>query len=173
MDYGTFFGKPFDDLRREAKDFADHMKGMAAEGVYSEYEPGCSWKFNDRNPVFSMDFYYPRTNTFITADRSLVFEFMLPGFDEKSIFVNFKGDKMTLKARLAEGEDRREGLRFERRTFRLKDIDNHEYSVPADRYDQAAAKAVFKNGILTVTIPALDDEDAEGSVKIEIVKEGN
>jgi HSP20 family molecular chaperone IbpA len=173
MDFSNFFGRPFEDWKRDAKDFADHVKGMASEGLHHDWEPGCGFKFKTDDPFFSMNFYLPRTNIFITADRSLVFEFMLAGFDERNVSLNFKGDKMILRARLAEGEGKREDLRFERRAFSLREIDHREFSVPADRYDQAAAKAVFKNGILTVTIPALDETEAEGAVKIEIIKEGN
>jgi HSP20 family protein len=172
MNRYDFLGVNFDDLKREFKDFADNFKGFAAENCGNDYRQDFGWKFGDRDARFS-ELWYPRTNTFVTQDGSLVYEFMLPGFDEKSVSLGFKGDKMVLRARLPEGGQKREGLRHERRGFTLRDIDYREYSVPADRYDQAAVKAVYRNGILTVTIPALDVTEAEGGVKIEIVKEGN
>lgn len=172
MNRYDFFGFNFDDIKKEAKDFADHMKGMAAESCHNGYEDDFKWKFGDKDASFS-DLYYPRTNNYITSDRSLVFEFMLPGFDERSISLSFKGDKMILKARAPESAFPKEGLRFQKRRFEIKDIDYREYTVSADRYDQSKVKAVFKNGLLTVTIPALGDDVDQGGIKIEIVKEGN
>ena len=60
---------------------------------------------------------------------------------------------------------------FSRRGFRPRDIDRQKYGVPAEDYAQDKAKAVFRNGVLTVTIPPKEPEG--GGVKIEIVKEGN
>ena len=112
---------------------------------------------------------YPRHETFEESDGSLVYRFQLPGFDESCINLSFRGDLMILKATVPER------LRAEsaegRRSF-LHDIDRREYNVPADRYDQTAVRAVFRNGILTVTIPP-KDEDMSGAIKVEIIKEGN
>lgn len=173
MEYRGMFGRPFEDWKRDAKEFADFFKGMAAEGLHQDFEPGCGCKFHMHEPFSGFDFYHPRTNIFVSADRSLVFEFLLPGFDEKGVSVTFKGDKMILRARLPEGEPKIDNPRWERRSFTIRDVDWREYSVPAERYDQAAARAAFRNGILTVTIPARGDEAEEGVVRIEIVKEGN
>jgi len=112
---------------------------------------------------------YPRHETYEQADGSLVYRFQLPGFDESGINLSFRGDLMILKATVPERmrAESAEGSR----SF-LKDIDRREYRVPADRYDQTAVKAVFRNGLLTVTIPPRD-EDMSGAIKVEIVKEGN
>ncbi len=174
MDYRDLFGNDFDNLKKQFKDFADHLKGMAAEHAPRDYEGnfGFGCRFNEKEAPFA-NFYHPRTNTFVDPKGALVFEFMLPGFDEKGLHLSFKGDKMILKARLPEGQAGGRDWRYERRTFSVKDIDYREYSVPADRFDQASVKAVFRNGILTVTIPALDESTSADSIKIEIVKEGN
>lgn len=172
MDRYDFFGINIDDIKREAKDFADYMKGMAAEATKNEYENGFSWKCGSGEGNLS-DLYYPRTNMFIKQDRSIVFEFMLPGFEEKDISLSFKGDKMVLRARAPEATESRETYRFQKRRFEVKDIEYREYPVPADRYEQSKVRAVFKNGVLTVTVPAADETIESGGVKIEIIKEGN
>jgi HSP20 family molecular chaperone IbpA len=112
---------------------------------------------------------YPRHETYEQADGSLVYRFQLPGFDESCINLSFRGDLMILKATVPE---RLRAESAEGRQSFLRDIDRREYRVPADRYDQTAVKAVFKNGILTVTIPP-KDEDMSGAIKVEIIKEGN
>jgi HSP20 family molecular chaperone IbpA len=174
MDYRNFFGSNFDGWKRDLKDFADSIKGMAAENAPRDYEGnfGFGCKFSEKDPFFA-NLYHPRTNISVDPSGTLVFEFMLAGFDEKGIHLSFKGDKMILKARLGEGQAQAQDGHYERKAFSLKDIDYREYSVPADRFDQAAVKAVFKNGILTVKIPALDDSSSPDAVKIEIIKEGN
>jgi len=48
----------------------------------------------------------------------------------------------------------------------------HETYEQADRYDQTAVRAVFRNGLLTVTIPPRE-EDMSGAIKVEILKKGN
>jgi HSP20 family protein len=79
---------------------------------------------------------------------------------------------MTFSAVMGKREDTVEGVRYFKRRLKMKDIEKQKYFVPADKFDQAQVKALFRNGILKVTIPArVEPETAEG-VKIEIVKEG-
>ena len=54
----------------------------------------------------------------------------------------------------------------------LRDIEKREYRVPAASYDQAATKAVFKNCVLTVTVPSKEAADGP-AVKVEIVTDVN
>lgn len=165
------------DLKTGAEQFARAMASEAeaqdkTEGCFSGSTGGTHGGNFGSSKDFSFNFEnlgYPRHETFEQANGSLVYRFQLPGFDESCINLSFKGDTMILKATLPEH------LRAEsaegRRSF-LRNIDRREYNVPADRYDQTAVKAVFKNGILTVTIPP-KDEDMSGAIKVEIVKEGN
>jgi HSP20 family molecular chaperone IbpA len=44
--------------------------------------------------------------------------------------------------------------------------------VPADKYDQEKVKAVFKNGILKVTVPPKEVTESSEGIKIEIIREG-
>jgi len=94
----------------------------------------------------------------------------MPGFEETGIELSFKGDSMLLRAHLAGPAAETEGARTLWRSFVLKDVERREYPVPAERYDQAQAKAVLRNGVLTVRIPEKRDESS--GLKIEIVKEG-
>lgn len=152
------------DLKSGAKEFA---RAMADEAEAHGFAEGCGGPrdFNFRFDTFG----FPRYNTYNREDGSLVFEFLLPGFEESGINLSFKGDKMILKATLPGSI--RSGAAEGRKPF-LRDIDRREYPVPADRYNQPAAKAAFRNGVLTVTIPEVED-DLSGAIKVEIVKEGN
>jgi HSP20 family molecular chaperone IbpA len=120
-------------------------------------------------------------NVFMTGDRSMVFEFALAGFDERDISLSFQGDYMVFSATLSpvkngeDGENRAvdESLRYFKRRLKMKDIEKQKYFVPLDKYAQEKVKAVFKNGILKVSIPPKDEPDQNDGIKIEIIKDGN
>jgi HSP20 family molecular chaperone IbpA len=125
-------------------------------------------------------------NVYMTGNRSMIFEFALAGFDEKDISLSFQGDYMVFSAKIAEdfpgsgtlvgdGETRLpdENIRYFKRRLKLKDIEKQKYYVPLDKYAQEKVKAVYKNGILKVTIPPKDEPDQNDGIRIEIIKEGN
>ncbi|MBN2875014.1 MAG: Hsp20/alpha crystallin family protein [Spirochaetales bacterium] len=156
-----------EDLVRElnsgAREFA---RVMAEEAKAHGYAESCSAPGS-----FDLGFenlVYPRCDSFNNDEGSLVFRFQLPGFDESGINLSFKGDAMVLTAKApAQGST---GFAGSQKPF-IKDVNRREYRVPADQYDQAAAKAVYKSGILTVTIPPA--ANAVDAIKVEIVKEGD
>jgi HSP20 family molecular chaperone IbpA len=114
-------------------------------------------------------------NVYMTADRSLMFEFALAGFDEKDISLSFQGDyrvfSATLSAPAAEDAVQEETFRYFKRRLKMKDIEKQKYFAPLDKYAQEKVKAVFKNGILKVIIPPKDEPDQNEGIRIEIVSE--
>jgi HSP20 family molecular chaperone IbpA len=112
------------------------------------------------------------------SDRTMVFEFALAGFDEKDISLSFQGDYMVFSAKIAGEEEAadyqapEENLRYFKRRLKMKDIEKQKYYVPLDKYAQEEVKAVFKNGILKVTIPPKEEPDQNDGIKIEIIKAG-
>jgi len=169
---GFDFGGSFDDIIQMARDFGEKMKDMGPDVAPFFMDPGCCGagqgaSHGDHPHVY----FYPPTNSYTSGDGSLVFEFALAGMDESAVSVTFQGDFLVLSAKLeARDEERQEGP-FYRRGFRPRSINKQKYRVPADEYSQELAKALFKNGVLTVTIPA--KQSADGGIRIEIVKEGN
>ncbi len=115
----------------------------------------------------------PRMNRYHDADGTLVFEFLLPGFELSGVDLRFRDDTMYLSASLPQGYSDQAGRRYANQGFSLNDFERLEYLVAADDYDQGRAKAVMRNGVLTISIPAKDPADDPNSIKIEIVKEGN
>ena len=65
-----------------------------------------------------------------------------------------------------------EGIRYFERSSRRKDIEKQKYYGPADKFDQEKVKAVFKNGILKVTVPPKETTESSEGIKIEIIREG-
>ena len=161
FNFNDFFEGFVRDLKSGAQEFA---RVMSEEAKSSGFAEACHGRSNFDFDLGSLG--YPRCETFNRDDGALVFRFLLPGYDESCIDLSFKGDTMILKARLPESMKSSEG---QSRSF-VRDVGRREYSVPADRYDQASAKASFKNGILTVAIP--EAVEAGGAIKVEIVKEG-
>jgi HSP20 family molecular chaperone IbpA len=199
VDLGTIFDEIFD----AAQNFSDEFHRN-----FNQFGPDCGphhpfgghSPFGQRGPSDeNVDYYpnysYPPMNVYMTADRSMIFEFALAGFDEKDISLSFQGDYMVFSARIAEGamEDYpgtyREGgqgssgggenrgsdenIRYFKRRLKMKDIEKQKYYVPLDKYAQEKVKAVFKNGILKVSIPPKEEPDQSDGIRIEIIKEGN
>jgi HSP20 family molecular chaperone IbpA len=115
----------------------------------------------------------PLMNSYKNSDDSIIFEFLLPGFDQAGIDIRFRGDTMFLTARLPEGPSEEGKPRVTHQGFALKNHERLEYTVPADDYAQNLAKAVMRNGVLTVTIPPKDAADDPNCIRVEILKEGN
>jgi HSP20 family molecular chaperone IbpA len=118
-------------------------------------------------------------NVYMSEDRTLVFEFALAGFDEKDISLSFQGDYMVFSAKIDAGLDNtanspakipgEENVRYFKRRLKMKDIEKQKYFVPLDKYAQEKVKAVYKNGILKVSIPPKDEPDQSDGIRIEIV----
>jgi HSP20 family molecular chaperone IbpA len=64
------------------------------------------------------------------------------------------------------------GFHYFKRRLKLKDIDKQKYFVPQDKYAQENVRAVFKNGILKVTVPPKVDVNKNDGIKIKIFREG-
>jgi HSP20 family protein len=161
---GFDFGGPFDDFIKVAREFGEKMRDMAPDmGPIFDF---CHER-GDRSEG-SAFYAYPPTNVYSDRDGNMVLEFALAGIDESAVSVTFQGDYLVLGAKVAAKAEGRDEGPFSRRGFRPRNIDRQKYRVPADDYDQESAKAVFRNGLLTVTVPPKAGE----GIKIEIVKEG-
>ena len=183
MDLGSIF----DDIFEAAQDFKDefhrNFNRCDPESTGFGQGPfGFGKQFFDENTDFYPNYSYPPMNVFMTGDRTLVFEFALAGFDEKDISLSFQGDYMVFSARITDnaGADTdspaklaEENVRYFKRRLKMKDIEKQKYFVPLDKYAQEKVKAVYKNGILRVSIPPKDEPDQNDGIKIEIIKDGN
>ena len=187
MDLGNIFDEIFETAREFENQFTRNFKNCNPEGGGFRHGPPPHMfhfdkQFFDENTDYYPNYSYPPMNVLMTEDRSLVFEFALAGFDEKDISLSFQGDYMvftakidTTKADQADGPVRfsnDENVRYFKRRLKMKDIEKQKYFAPLDKYAQEKVKAVYKNGILRVTIPPKDEVDQNDGIKIEIVKEG-
>ena len=175
MDLGSIF----DELFSAASQFrSEFNKNFNYSGNYgNRYGVSSFDEKTDYYPGFS----YPPMNIFLTHDKSLNFEFALAGFEEKNISLSFQGDYMIFSARIeadnaindAGKDGNSETVHYLKRRLKLKDIDKQKYFVPQDKYDQEKVEAVFKNGILRITIPPKPETERVKGITITIIKEGD
>ncbi|MDR0998503.1 MAG: Hsp20/alpha crystallin family protein [Treponema sp.] len=188
IDLGSIFDEIFDATRNiqdELHDNFSRYRNGFTEGGRNPCDPFGKTYF-DENTDFYPNYAYPPMNIYMSEDRSLGFEFALAGFDEKDISLSFQGDYMIFSASLPsaahsvfgkpEGvfqreEGGEENLRYLKRRLKMKDIEKQKYYVPQDKYAQEKVKAVFRNGILKVTVPPREAPEQNEGVKIEILKE--
>jgi HSP20 family molecular chaperone IbpA len=157
VDIGTILDEVFD----AAKSFGANFQNMG-ENLHINTGPGAKTWFDlgqDENADYYPGYSYPPMNIYLTSARGMVFELALAGFDEKDISLTFQGDYMVFSAKISL-EDLPE------------DVEKQKYYVPADKFAQDRVRAIFRNGILKVTIPPKDESDASQGIKIEILKEG-
>jgi len=173
VDLGTIFDEIFD----AAKDFSDEFQsnfgrfeGNNPFGDHPHFgERGPFGAARDENVDYYPNYSYPPMNVYMLADRSLVFEFALAGFDEKNISLSFQGDYMVFSAKMETEELPEEGVRYFKRRLKLKDIEKQKYYVPLDKYAQEKVKASYKSGILKVVVPPKEEAESSEGIKIEIV----
>ena len=160
IDLGRMMDEIFDAAQNLGNAFKD---GFACTGNF------CWDEKVDFYPAYS----YPPANVFITKDKHLVFEFALSGFNKEDISLLFQGDYMVLsvKAPGDAGKDRSQDVRFFKRRFKLKDIKEQKYYVPASRFDRNQVAAVYRNGLLTITIPPDTNFSKEEGIHVDIKEE--
>jgi HSP20 family molecular chaperone IbpA len=162
-------GSLFDDIFEAAKNFSETFS------TEFHFDPQNHFGACDENVDYYPNYSYPPMNLYMTKDRTQVFEFALAGFDERDISLSFQGDYMIFSATMSPDKvntENPEEVRYLKRRLKMKDIEKQKYFVPSDKFDQAAVKAVFKNGILRVSVPARKEPEQNDGVKIEIMKEG-
>jgi HSP20 family molecular chaperone IbpA len=150
----------------------------ATKGFGEAFKNGFNFKTKHDGPFQwdqNVDYYphhsYPPANVYMTGDRTMVFEFALAGFNDSDISLEFQGDHMVLTAKAPVDPDKPEDVRYFKRRLKLKDIDEQKYYVPADKFDRDQVKAVYKNGLLKVTVPSLENVESKEGVKINIEQE--
>jgi len=178
----TDLGSIFDEIFEAAQEFQNEFNRGFGQWPFSFGK-----HFFDENTDFYPNYSYPPMNVYMTGECTMVFEFALAGFSEKDISLSFQGDYMIFSAKVADnagggipgtGHDdenhikpAEKNIHYLKRRLKMKDIEKQKYFVPLDKYAQEKVKAVYKNGILKISIPPKDEPDCSEGVKIEIVSE--
>lgn len=104
---------------------------------------------------------FPRVDVSETEDEVKVVADM-PGIDLEDVEIDIRENRMRISGRTERerGSDERP-FRFERSHGEFR----REFLLPA-RVQEGAAKAIYKDGVLTITIPKAEDE-RRSKIKIE------
>ena len=179
IDLGNIFDEIFEAAQTFQEEFTKNFNANGGNFTHKRPEDPCYRVFNE-NTDYYPNYSYPPMNVFMTNDRSLIFEFALAGFDEKDISLSFQGDYMVFSANIpqndgesAEAAHPDGSIRYFKRRLKMKNIERQKYFVPLDKYAQDKVKAVFRNGILKVSIPPKEEPDQSDGIKIEILKDGD
>jgi HSP20 family protein len=135
------------------------------------------------NPDYYPSYLYPPATIFLNREKKLVFEFALAGFNEKDISVQFRGDYLLFSARApapAPGQagagsapDTDETIQYFKRRLKMRDVEEQRYYVPADKFDQGATQAEFKNGLLRLVVPPREQAETGEEIRINIRTPGS
>ena len=164
FDMGQIFDECFDWAGKFKDAFKDGFPHFNFEG-----KTGFQW---DENVDFYPHYSYPPANVYLTKDRELILEFALAGFNEKDVSLQFQGDHLILSAKPTVSPEDGE-VRYFKRRLKYKEIADQKYYAPENKFDRTKVKAVFRNGILKVTIPPKEEYTASEGIKVDIEKEGN
>lgn len=135
---------PIQNLRREIERLFDDLDG----GVWAPF----------RNPIFDIRPYWLRESTWSStfavdiAETQKSYEITadLPGFDEKNIEVKIANGCLTIKGeKQEETEEKKKDYYLHERTFGSFE---RSFRLP-EGVDDEKLEAVFKKGVLTVTLP--------------------
>ncbi|MFP4268619.1 MAG: Hsp20/alpha crystallin family protein [Spirochaetaceae bacterium] len=159
-------GQIMDEIFEATRSFGDAFSDQKEEGKRRAEE----FFKRDENVDYYPSYSYPPMNLYLTQQNELVFEFALAGFHEKDMQIEFQGDYMLFSAKGPDLEPE-DDVRYFKRRLKFKDIENQRYFVPEDKFDRNSTKAVYKNGILQITVPPKENVEAKEGIKVTIEKE--
>ncbi len=161
----------------EAFRLAEHLgESFGAEATEATERLRQAAEAFGRGAAGAMDAYpaylYPPANIYLTRDKRMVLEIALAGFEEKDVSIQFRGDYLVFAAKAPQTGEAEEGIQYFKRRLRMRDVDEQRYFVPTEKFDQAATKATFKNGLLRVVVPPREQPQAEEGIRIAIQTDG-
>lgn len=157
-------------VRLDVGDLLDQLFG-AAEDVKDriEAEMARNLPFGKGLGLGDIDYYpaysYPPMNVYLTPDKTMVLEWALAGFEAKDLSLRFQGDFLLFSAGAPAEDEGVKDLKHLKRRLKFKAVEDQKYYVPADKFDQGQVNAVFRNGLLRVTVaPKAGQAAPEGQV---------
>ena len=158
-------GQLMDEIFEATQNFGDAFKHGFSFGKRGKENP-FHW---DENIDYYPHYSYPPSNVFMTEDRTLVLEFALAGFPEESIDLQFQGDYLVLNVKAPEQPEEEPNVRYFKRRLKMKGIDDQKFYAPEDKFDRENVKAVYRNGLLRVTVPSRETVETKEGVRVNIV----
>ena len=122
--------------------------------------------FNDR--WFNFDTFnqtFPAVNT-IEKDNQYLLEIAVPGMDKKDFEIEIQNDLISISSISKQEKEVKDNLNYNRQEFNYNSF-HRTFSLPKE-VDQSKIKAIYSNGILTITLPKLKEVISKSKKLIEV-----
>ena len=122
--------------------------------------------FDDR--WFNFDTFnqtFPAVNT-IEKDNQYLLEIAVPGMDKKDFEIEIQNDLISISSISKQEKEVKDNLNYNRQEFNYNSF-HRTFSLPKE-VDQSKIKAIYSNGILTITLPKLKELISKSKKLIEV-----
>ena len=122
--------------------------------------------FDDR--WFNFDTFnqtFPAVNT-IERDNQYLLEIAVPGMDKKDFEIEIQNDLISISSISKQEKEVKDNLNYNRQEFNYNSF-HRTFSLPKE-VDQSKIKAIYSNGILTITLPKLKEVISKSKKLIEV-----
>ena len=122
--------------------------------------------FDDR--WFNFDTFnqtFPAVNT-IEKDNQYLLEIAVPGMDKKDFEIEIQNDLISISSISKQEKEVKDNFNYNRQEFNYNSF-HRTFSLPKE-VDQSKIKAIYSNGILTITLPKLKEVISKSKKLIEV-----
>ena len=122
--------------------------------------------FDDR--WFNFDTFnqtFPAVNT-IEKENQYLLEIAVPGMDKKDFEIEIQNDLISISSISKQEKEVKDNLNYNRQEFNYNSF-HRTFSLPKE-VDQSKIKAIYSNGILTITLPKLKEVISKSKKLIEV-----
>ena len=122
--------------------------------------------FDDR--WFNFDTFnqtFPAVNT-IERDNQYLLEIAVPGMDKKDFEIEIQNDLISISSISKQEKEVKDNFNYNRHEFNYNSF-NRTFSLPKE-VDQSKIKAIYTDGILTITLPKLKEVISKSKKLIEV-----
>ena len=122
--------------------------------------------FDDRWFNFdTFDNIFSAVNT-IEKQNQYLLEIAVPGMDKKDFEIEFENDLISVSSSSKEESEIKDSFNYNRQEFNYNSF-HRTFSLPKE-VDQSKIKAIYTNGILTITLPKLKEVISKSRKLIEV-----
>ena len=122
--------------------------------------------FDDR--WFNFDTFnqtFPAVNT-IEKENQYLLEIAVPGLDKKDFEIQIQNDLISISSISKQEKEVKDNFNYNRQEFNYNSF-HRTFSLPKE-VDQSKIKAIYTNGILTITLPKLKEVISKSRKLIEV-----
>ena len=108
---------------------------------------------------------FPAVNT-IERENQYLLEIAVPGMDKKDFEIEIQNDLISISSTSKQDKDSNDNFNYNRQEFNFNSF-HRTFSLP-EEVEQSKIKAIYANGILTITLPKLKEVISKSRKLIEV-----